>query len=81
VDAGLVDAADRALAAVHRHLDRCKLAPNTVKAYKRQVTAYVTWFGERAAEHPDAFADRGAEAAVTAWRRHLTRSKAQPGLG
>ncbi|MCW2943166.1 MAG: Integrase/recombinase XerC [Actinomycetia bacterium] len=78
-DAELLDAAERALAAVHRHLDRCKLAANSVRAYKRQTAAYLTWLGERAAEHPDAFADLvGAEAAVTAWRRHLTISKASP---
>lgn len=32
-------AAGRALAAVRRHLDQCKLAPNTVKAYRRQTSA------------------------------------------
>jgi len=34
-------AAGQALAAVHRHLDQCKLAPNTVKAYRvrRQTSA------------------------------------------
>ena len=36
-DAG--PAAGQALAAVHRHLDQCKLAPNTVKAYRRQTSA------------------------------------------
>jgi len=72
-------AAKTALTAVHRHLGRCKLAANTVRAYKRQTSAYVVWLTERAADHPDAFADLvGAEAAVTAWRRHLTRAKASP---
>jgi integrase/recombinase XerC len=72
-------AAAAALTAAHRHLDRCKLAANTVKAYKRQTTAYVTWLGEHTADHPDAFADLvGGEAAVTAWRRHLLKAKASP---
>ncbi|GAA1613671.1 hypothetical protein GCM10009733_007240 [Nonomuraea maheshkhaliensis] len=36
-DAGdVASVADRALTALHRHLDRCKLSANTVKAYKRQ---------------------------------------------
>ncbi len=72
-------AAERALTAVTRHLDRCKLAPNTVKAYRRQCAAYAAWITEHADTHPDAFADLvGAEAAVTAWRRHLTKSRARP---
>ncbi|MEH1124773.1 tyrosine-type recombinase/integrase [Micromonospora sp. CPCC 206061] len=72
-------AAGQALAAVERYLDRCKLAANTVKAYRRQCTAYVTWLGRHTDAHPDAFADVvGAEAAVTAWRRHLLRAKASP---
>jgi integrase/recombinase XerC len=51
----------------------------TVKAYRRQTAAYVAWLTEHTAEHPDAFADQvGAEAAVTAWRRHLLRGKASP---
>jgi hypothetical protein len=38
-----VEAAARdALAAVHRHLGRCKLSANTVEAYQRQTAAYVT---------------------------------------
>ena len=77
--ADLTAVAGQALAAVHRHLARCKLAPNTVKAYRRQTTAYVNWLTSRTADHPDAFADTvGAEAAVTAWRRHLLRDKASP---
>jgi site-specific recombinase XerD len=72
-------AAGQALAAVHRHLDRCKLAPNTVKAYRRQISACTAWLAGHASEHPDAFADLvGAEAAVTAWRRHRLTSKASP---
>jgi integrase/recombinase XerC len=77
--ASLTAAAEQALAAVHRHLGRCKLAPNTVKAYRRQTIAYVSWLASDTADHPDAFADTvGAEAAVTAWRRHLIRDKASP---
>ncbi|MGI8331330.1 tyrosine-type recombinase/integrase [Actinomadura scrupuli] len=65
-------AAQQALAAVHHHLGRCKLSANTVKAYRRQTTAYVAWLTGHADRHLDAFADLvGAEAAVTAWRKHL----------
>ncbi|HEX4811552.1 MAG TPA: tyrosine-type recombinase/integrase [Nonomuraea sp.] len=72
-------AAEAALSGVRRHLDRCKLAANTVKAYKRQTHAYLAWLTECAADHPDAFADIvGAEAAVTAWRRHLIEGRAKP---
>jgi len=72
-------AAIRALAAVEHYLDRCKLAANTVKAYRRQWTAYVTWLSKHPEDHPDAFTDTiGAEAAVTAWRRNLLRRKASP---
>ena len=68
-----------ALTAVHRYLDRCKLAANTVMAYKRQTRAFAAWLTDRAAEPPDAFADVvGAEAAVTAWRRHLLGDRAKP---
>ncbi|NIG12411.1 hypothetical protein F3J25_21520, partial [Enterobacter sp. Cy-1797] len=72
--------ADQALTAVSRYLDRCKLAANTVKAYRRQATAYITWLNQHTCDHPDAFTDiGGAEAAVTAWRRHLLRTtKASP---
>jgi integrase len=39
----------------------------------------VTWLASHAADHPDAFADTvGAEAAVTAWRRHLITGKTAP---
>lgn len=70
---------DRALAALGRHLDRCALAANTTKAYRARVDAYATWLGQHAREHPDAFLDQvGAEAAVTAWRRHLIATKASP---
>jgi integrase len=72
-------AAEAALTAIHRYLDRCKLAPNTVKAYQRQTRAYLAWLTEHAADHPDAFADGvGAEAAVTAWRRYLIEGRAKP---
>jgi site-specific recombinase XerD len=64
--------ARQALAALCGYLDRCALAANTVTAYRRQAAAYVAWLAGHTAEHPDAFADAvGAEAAVTAWRRHL----------
>jgi integrase/recombinase XerC len=68
-----------ALAALHRHLDRCKLSANTVKAYRRQAGSYDAWLAKHAADHGDAFADVvGAEAAVTAWRRHLIEGGASP---
>lgn len=61
-----------ALSAIGRHLDRCALSPHTVRAYKRQCATYVDWLSSHSAEHPDAFQDVvGAEAEVTAWRRHL----------
>ncbi|NRQ34853.1 hypothetical protein HII36_23900 [Nonomuraea sp. NN258] len=57
-DAGdIASAAGRALAALHRHLDRCKLSANTVKAYKRQAATYVSWLTGPGIEHDDAFAD------------------------
>jgi hypothetical protein len=72
-------AAREALAAVHRHLDRCKLSASTVKAYKRQTAAYVAWLDGHAAAHGDAFADLvGAEGAVTAWRRHMITARSSP---
>jgi integrase len=74
--AGVSGTAGRALEQAHRYLGRCKLAANTVKAYRRQTSAYVAWLHTHAGEHPDAFADVvGAEAAVTAWCRHLLRGK------
>jgi integrase len=77
--AGVAEAAGSALTAVHQHLERCKLSPNTVKAYKRQATAYAAWLAGNAADHGDAFADLvGAEGAVTAWRRHLITARASP---
>ena len=48
-------------------------------AYKRQTRAFAAWLTERAAEHPDAFDNVvGAEAAATAWRRHLVGDRAKP---
>jgi len=71
--------AREALAAVHRHLDRCKLSASTVKAYKRHTTAYVAWLAGHAADHGDAFADLvGAEGAVAAWRRHMITARSSP---
>jgi integrase/recombinase XerC len=78
-DAEFAQAAEQAHAALGRFLGRCALATNTVRAYRRQATAYLAWLTASAADHPDAFADTvGAEAAVTAWRRHLLRRKASP---
>jgi integrase/recombinase XerC len=63
---------EHALVATERHLNRCALTANTVKAYRRQAHAYAAWLRAHAADHRDAFADVvGAEGAVTAWRRHL----------
>jgi integrase len=77
--ADTIPAADTALAATERYLDRCKLAANTVKAYRRQCRAYLTWLAEHLEDHPDAFVDVvGAEAAVTAWRKQLLHAKASP---
>jgi hypothetical protein len=72
--------AEQALAALDRYLGRCNLASNTVKAYRRQCLTYLAWLDQHGADHPDAFTDIvGAEAAVTAWRRHLLRNcKASP---
>ncbi|MGH3097702.1 MAG: tyrosine-type recombinase/integrase [Streptosporangiales bacterium] len=68
-----------ALAALCGYLDRCKLAAATVTAYRRQAACYVAWLAEHTAEHGDAFADQvGADAAVTAWRRHLLRGRKAP---
>ncbi|MGJ6967825.1 tyrosine-type recombinase/integrase [Streptosporangium sp. G11] len=48
-------------------------------AYRRQAMAYHDWLLARAAEHADAFVDLvGAEAAVTAWRRHPLGAGASP---
>ncbi|MGW0586392.1 tyrosine-type recombinase/integrase [Streptosporangium sp. NPDC002607] len=80
LDPGSVTAAaEVALAAFGTHLDRCALAANTVTAYRRQAIAYRDWLLAHAAEHADAFVDLvGAEAAVTAWRRHLLAAGASP---
>ncbi|MEU4779975.1 site-specific integrase [Micromonospora sp. NPDC023633] len=65
--------------ALHRHLDRCALSANTIKAYRARVRAYGAWLAAHARDHPDAFVDQvGAEAAVTAWRRHLVATKGSP---
>ena len=77
--AEIAQAAEQAHAALTRFLNRCGLAANTVRAYRRQAATYVAWLAAHAADHPDAFTDIvGAEAAVTAWRRHLLRRKASP---
>lgn len=76
---GVADAAAAALEAVERHLDRCSLAENSKRAYRRCCRAYVDWLSGRAGEHGDAFTDEvGADAAVTAWRRALLNDRAAP---
>ena len=73
-------AAREALAAVHRHLDRCKLSAGTVKAYKRQTAAYAAWLAGHAADHGDTFADlvgpEGAPVPASTARRR--RSAGRP---
>lgn len=63
-----------ALAALERYLARCKLAANTVVAYRPHAAAYVAWLDQRGDEYGDAFADVvGAEAAVTLLYEHGAR--------
>ena len=51
---------------------------NSVGLEVSGVQAYAAWLAENA-DHADAFSDVvGAEAALTAWRRHLMTSKAAP---
>ena len=70
-------AAAEALAALSLHLDRCKLAARTIRAYKRQAAAYVGWLAETAGRDGDALADLvGAEGAVTAWKRDMLSARA-----
>ena len=72
-------AAADAFAAVSPHLDRCKLAARTVRAYKRQAGAYAAWLAANAGAHGDAFADLvGAEGAVTAWKRDVLAARSSP---
>ena len=74
-------AAAEALAAVSRHLDRCKLAVRTVRAYKRHAAAYAGWLAANASAHGDAFADLvGAEGAVTAWKRDMLTARSSPSM-
>jgi integrase len=76
-EGGGTQAAAEALAALGRHLDRCKLAARTVRAYKRQAAAYADWLAANAGAHGDAFADLvGAEGAVTAWKRSMLSARA-----
>ena len=56
-EGGGSQAAAETLAALGRHLDRCKLAARTVRAYKRQAAAYAAWLAANAGAHGDAFAD------------------------
>ena len=63
--ADAVTAAGEAVAVLGRHLDRCKLAARTVRAYKRQAAA---WLAANAGAHGDAFVDLvGAARAAVAW--------------
>lgn len=72
-------AAEQARASTGAYLERCSLSAHTVAAYRRQAAAYARWIARHAEDHPDAFADVvGAEAAVTAWRRHLLAAGAAP---
>jgi integrase len=65
-----------ALAALGRHLDRCKLSARTVRAYKRQAAAYADWLTANGGAHGDAFTDLvGAEGAVTAWKRDMLAAR------
>ena len=74
---GAEEAAASTLAVMSRHLDRCKLAARTVRAYKRQAAAYAAWLAASADAHGDAFADLvGAEGAVTAWKRDMLAARA-----
>lgn len=67
------------LATTQAYLRRCKLAPNTVKAYDRQCSAYLAWVTQRRDDHADAFTDVvGAESAVASWRRDLITSRHSP---
>jgi len=76
-EGGGSQAAAETLAALRRHLDRCKLAARTVRAYKRQAAAYAAWLAANAGAHGDAFADLvGAEGAVTAWKRDMLAARA-----
>ena len=75
-DRDVAVAAAEARASVSRHRDRCKLAARTVRAYKRQSAAYVTWLAGNADAHGDAFADLvGAEGALTAWKRDMLAAR------
>ena len=77
--ADVAAAATESLAALGRHLDRCKLSARTVRAYKRQAAAYAAWLTANASAHGDAFADLvGAEGAVTAWKRDMLTTRSSP---
>lgn len=68
---------EAALATLDQFLDRCHLAPHTVRAYRRQTAAYVAWLGANPGLHPDAFTDAiGAAAAAKAWGRVLLHDRA-----
>lgn len=70
---------DRHLETLDRHLDRCKLADHTVRAYRRQARRFADWLRQNTGHHSDALTDSiGAEGAVTAFRRHLLETGAAP---
>jgi hypothetical protein len=55
-------AAAESFAVVSRHLDRCKLAARTVRAYKRQAAAYAAWLAANASAH-----GRATKSATPRW--------------
>lgn len=63
-----------ASAKLSAYLDRCALAPNTVAAYRRQVSVFVEWLTAPGVDHEDAFVDEvGAQAAMSGFRAQLLR--------
>lgn len=70
---------NQVMASTEAYLRRCKLAPNTVKAYLRQCSAYLSWVTQHREDPADVFADVvGAESAVASWRRDLIASRRSP---
>ena len=53
--AGTARSAGQARTAHRRYLGRCKLAPNSVKAYQRQCDAYLAWLDQHTAAKPPSF--------------------------
>ena len=74
-------AANRAWAALDRHLDRANLSGHTRTAYRRQARTYLEWLAAHVDEHPDAWVDVvGAQGAVSAWRKQLLARLAPPSV-